>query len=414
LIGLVLLALLVMGGLHVWAWYHFRQANWLVERQQFSRAYVEYARSLRVWRWSAVTHLLAARAARRATRYADAERHLAECQRLQGPGASKSFDLALERLLLQAQSEEVSAVERPLWDYIDKNRAETPLILEALARGYVRMLRLGTALHCLQLLLKQEPDNIQALVLRGWILEGGGEPGPATTDYRHALELDPDRDDVRLSLAHLLLRDNPQEACSEFEVLIAHQPNNAEVLLGLGQAYRAVGETEKARPLIKALLAKDPENSKALAEWGALALASGGAVEAESLFRKAIAADPGNADAHYQLYLCLVQQPGREAEAAAQLETHKRVQADFARLGQIAGKEMTGAPNDPNLHYEMGIIYLRYGKPDQGVRWLYSALKLDPTHQPSHQALYEHFKEIGEKEKAEQHRSQLHARSNMP
>jgi tetratricopeptide (TPR) repeat protein len=294
-----------------------------------------------------------------------------------------------------------------LWDYIDKNRPETPLILEALARGYARALRLGTALRCLRMLLERDPDNIEALVLRGWIKEGGGEPEDAGKDYRRALELDSERDDVRLSLARILVRDNAEEARSHFEFLAVRQPDNPDVLLGLVQAHRALGEPEKAKPILDALLASDPENSKGLTELGSLTLPSGDTQAAEALFRRAIAADPANADAHYQLYLCLTQQPGREAEADAERENHKRVQADLVRLAEIAAKEMTTTPNDPNLHYQMGIIYLRYGKSDVGLRWLYSALRLDPTHQPSHQALYDHFKRSGDSEKAEQHRRQL-------
>ena len=123
--------------------------------------------------------------------------------------------------------------------------------------------------------------------------------------------------------------------------------------------------------------------------------------------RRAVAADPGNPEAHFQLYMCLLQQDGRAAEAAAEGETHKRVQADRERLAQIAVTEMTRRPYDPNLHYELGAIYLRNGKPDVGVRWMYSALRLDPAHQPSHQALADYFERTGETEKAQQHRRQL-------
>src|SRR5262249_1138400 len=183
--------------------------------------------------------------------------------------------LALERLLLQAQAGDVSEVEGVLWGYVEKKRPETPLILEALARGYVRMLRLGPAFHCLGMLLEREPDNIEALVLRAWIMGGGGQPGEARKDYRHALEVDPERDDVRLSLARLLVHDSPDEARPLFEHLAARQPDNPDVLLGLAQAYRAGGEPERARPILNALLAKDPGNSKGLVGRGALTVPAG-------------------------------------------------------------------------------------------------------------------------------------------
>jgi tetratricopeptide (TPR) repeat protein len=394
------------GGLHLWAWSQNREGDRLAERQQFSQAYGHYVKALEVWRWSAATHFAAARTARRAGLYPEAERHLAECQRLSGAGPGAPLPLALERLLLQAQAGDMSEVEEPLWSYIDKNKPETPLILEALAHGYVRMLRVGSAMRCLGMLLDREPDNVEALVMRGWLREGGTDAEAAVTDYRRALELNPERDDVRLRLARLLVHDHADEARAQFDYLLARQPGSTEALLGLAQAHAALGDLERARADLKAVLEQDPDNPRGLTELGMLTPGDK-AAEAEALFRKAIAADPANLQAHYQLYLCLIQQPGREAEADAQRETHKRVETDEVRLAEIASKEMTRHPKDPDLHAELGVLYLRYGKREVGVRWLYSALKLDPTHQVAHQALYDYYTRTGELEKAEQHRMQL-------
>jgi tetratricopeptide (TPR) repeat protein len=408
LVGTLAGVLLVVAAVNLWAWHHYRQANQLVARQHFAEAYPHYAQALKIWRWSADTQLLAGRTARRAGLYPEAEMHLAECERLQG---GSSVPLALEYLLLRAQTGDILEVEETLWKYVDKNKPETPLILEALARGYVRMLRLGTAMRCLQMLLERQPDHIEALLKRGWIMQGREEQMEAVKDFRRALELDPRRDDARLSLAQTLLSNRPEEARSLFEEVLSRQPESQEALLGLAEAHRAVGEPEKARAILETILAKDPNNSIALTEMGSLALPSGNSKEAEELFRRAVAANPGNLKAHYQLYLVLAQQPGREKEASAQREIHKRVEQDQQRLAHMASTDMTRHPDDPDLHYEMGMLYLRNGKPEIGIRWLYSALKLDPTHQPSHQALYDYYKQKGDLEKAEQHQLQLHPTS---
>jgi tetratricopeptide (TPR) repeat protein len=404
--------ILSAAGVNLWAWHHFREANRLAEQRQFAKAYPHYGQCLQVWRWSASTHFLAGRTARRADLYEEAEQHLKEAKRLEGDASGSAAPIALEFLLLQAQSGDIGPVEDVLWGYVAKEKPETPLILEAMARGYVRMLRLGTAMRCLRMLLEREPDNIEALVLRAWIQEGGGEPEDAIKDYRRALELDPERDDVHMGLARLQSHDNPQEARVHLEHVIARQPDNSVALVGLGEACWALGEAEKARPIFDALVAKDPNNSRALAGLGILTLAAGDTKEGEALLRKAVAADPANLEAQYQLYVCLLQQPGREAEAAGQRETHKRVEADRKRLAELASKDMTRNPNDPNLHYEMGAIYLHYGKPEVGVRWLHNALKLDPTHQPTHKLLYEHYKRTGELEKAEQHLREIRGEPN--
>lgn len=409
LVWLLLLGVvLTVAGINLWAWNHYREAGHSENRYQFSQAYTHYTQSLQVWRWSAALHFHAARAARRASLYPEAERHLAECQRLQGGATDASLPLALERLLLQAQSGDLDAVEATLWQYVEKDPSAAPLVLESLARGYARVLRPGTALRCLRDILQREPENVEALALAGKVAEqGGGEVKDAVKYYRRALELDPQREDARLNLAQILLRERPEEARSQFEYLLTRRPDNVEVMLGLAQAQRMLNETDKARALVETVLAKEPKNAKALTERGRLALLSGELAEAETSFRKAIAADPANREAQYRLYQCLAQQPNKEKEAAEQIAIYERVEADLERLGTIANKEMTRNPKDPKLYYEVGAFYLRYGKPDVGIRWLYSALKLDPGHQSSHQALYEYFQRSGDVEKAERHRLQL-------
>jgi tetratricopeptide (TPR) repeat protein len=256
-------------------------------------------------------------------------------------------------------------------------------------------------------ILKRDPDNVEAIANRGWVYERTSGAVDAMKDYRRVLELRPDRDDVRLSLAIILVNDNPDQARKEFESLIERQPDNPEVLLGLAHVYQSIPDLEdKAGALIDAVLSKDPNNSKALVEKGLLANSIGKTLvekglladgmrkieEGEALLKKAIEKDPGNLDAHFKLYLFLCNQAGREAEARAQRETHDRVEADRKRLAQIWGQEMSKKPYDADLHYQVGMIYWRLGKPDLALRWLESARKLKPDHQPTLQALSEFVK----------------------
>jgi tetratricopeptide (TPR) repeat protein len=383
--------LLLLGGTalaaHLWAQWHFEEANRLVDQQQFPEAYRHFEKCLWVWRWSAETHLLAGRTARRALQYPQAEAQFDRCLKLGGRDSATAGAVALERLLIPVQQGEFGDVEELLWEKVKKGVPETPLILEALARGYVRTYRLGAALACLRRILERDPDNVEALAHRGWVHEHTGALTDALKDYRRVLELKPDRDEQRLALATILLRDTAEEARREFERLLERQPDNPKVLLGLAQAYHALGlPAEKARPYIDAVLARDPDNSKALS---ILALSVDDPSECEVLLRKAIEKDPANLEAHWQLYLCLLQQ-GRKTEAAAQQERHAKVEADKVRMAQIVGQELTKTPYDPNLHYEMAIIYLRYGKIEKGIYWLQKTLRLDPNHQQARQAYAEH------------------------
>lgn len=413
MIALLASLLLAIGGINLWAWHHLRDAERLVAKQQYAAAYKHYEQCLQVWRWSFSIQLQAGRTARRAGLYSDAQEQLEQCRRLRSGSSQPAFSLALEQLLLQAQSGDINEVEDVLWAETKKRDADAPLILEALARGYMRVLRLGTAMMCWRMIVEREPDNVDALLNFGRLLESS-DPDAAVKNYRLALDVDPERDDVRLALGQALLRDRPDLARPYLEEVYRRQPDNAEAMIGLAQVYQGSAEPEKARELLKAALQQKPGDSRALGELGRLTVDSGRVAEGEALLRKAIAADFTNVDAHYHLYLSLLQQPGREAEAAAQQALHKRITDDNARLIQLASKDLNSTPNDPNLHYEMGTIFLRNGKSELGLRWLYFALKLDPTHQRTHQALYEHFRATGDTEKAEQHRQALNGDLSTP
>jgi tetratricopeptide (TPR) repeat protein len=392
---------------HLRAAQYFRDAERLMGEQRFAQAHALYVQCLQTWANSASTHLAASSAARRAGLYDEAEAHLGAAERLQGPTSSPSLPLALERLLLRAQTGEVREVEGALLNFVEKGRPETPLIREALARGYLRVYLLSAAMHSAQLLLEQQPDNVEGLLVRAWVREGGSETEQGLEDYRRALDLLPERDDIRLSLARALLRAHPHEARIPFEQLLVRQPENVEALVGLGEVYQAEGAAQKALAMFESAVALSPNNSRALTGLAVLSSGTKDVAKAEALLRRAIAADAGNQKAHYQLYLCLVQQPGKKAEAAAQHEVYQRVEADLRRLVEIASKDLARSPNDPNLYWELGTINLRNGRPEVGLRWLSVALKLDASHQPTHRAFYDYYQRTGQVEKAEQHRREL-------
>jgi FimV-like protein len=378
--------------------HHFNEGERLVGRQQFDEAYPHYVDCLKVWRRSADTELRAARTARRALMYPEANSHLDRCLSLAWQDSARATAVALERMLMQVQKGELADNEEILWEKVRQDAPETPLILEALARGYTRMLRLGPAMRCLRMLLERDPDNVEALFNRGCVAEGTTGPVEALKDFRRALDLRPDRDDVRLHLSRLLVLDNPNDALRHLEQLVARKPDDLELQMELAHAYMAAGDLDKARSLMDDILERDPDNSRALSEKGALLVATDRIVEGEALLRRAIAKDRSNVDAQYQLYLCLGRQEGRETERDAQRDLHKRIEADRNRLAQILSEDMSKSPFDANLHYELGMIYYRYGKTETGLRWLMSAFKLDPTHQPTQQALADHFKRVGDAE----------------
>jgi Tfp pilus assembly protein PilF len=54
--------------------------------------------------------------------------------------------------------------------------------------------------------------------------------------------------------------------------------------------------------------------------------------------------------------------------------------------------------------HECGVLSLRNGQEDQGVRLLTQALRKDPKHRPTHKALAEYYESKGDNAAAARHR----------
>jgi tetratricopeptide (TPR) repeat protein len=405
-LGGIILCLVTAGvGSHIWALHHLHEGERLVARQEYTDAYPQFVKALKVWRRSPDTELLAGRTARRAKMYAEAEPHFQHCLSLAGTDKAKSASVALERLLAQVQKGELTENEIILWGRVKRNDPDSLLILEAMFQGYINKLRLGPAMHCLDLILERDPYNVDALLNHGHIAKGTVGPTVALKDYRLALELRPDRDDIRLHLARLLVHDNANEALKLFEEVASGKPDDPELQMDLVRAYQAAGKLDEADAMVDQILERDPDNALALSEKGALlAVTPGRAAEGEALLRRAVARDPFEVGYQWKLYLCLSRQKGREAEADAQLAIHDRVKAERDRLTQILNVEMSKSPENPDLSYEVGMIYYMRGFKAAARRWWENALKFDPGHQAANKALFELFKQEGDKEAAEKHR----------
>src|SRR5438874_2379760 len=217
------------------AWHHLRAARLEIQRYHTPQALRHLEVCQRVWPEDPDALLVAARASRRALRYSEAEDLLEKYQRARGVDDPGSF----EQLLLTAERN-VDRVANQCWGYVGQGHAETPLILEALIRGYFRQYQLRAARLCLDRWLEMQPENAQAYYLDGqFYLVYAHDEGQAAGRYRRALELDPDHEEAHLCLARALLG-SPEdakaaEAAEHLEYVRQRQPDNLSVLVGLAE-----------------------------------------------------------------------------------------------------------------------------------------------------------------------------------
>jgi tetratricopeptide (TPR) repeat protein len=400
------LSLLGLGGYllvwNIWAAYHFRAAQRALDLRDFGLARLHLRPCLEVWPMGVRTRFLAARAAWRSGLYDVAHEHLAVCQRL--PWAPEA--LQRERDLIRLKRGDVT-VEQSLWARVDANDPEKQLILEILIQQYVSSYRLTRALDALNLFLQCQHDDVQALLGRGWVWEQLFDFARAVADYRRAVEIDSGNDAARLRLAETLLVSGPASAALDhFARLRQSQPGTPAVMLGLARCWRQLGQCNEARQLLDELLTGLPskradEDAAILSERGRIALDEAKPAEAEGYLRRAVAVAPYDRQANYNLYQCL-QQQGQTDEAGQYRLALKRIDADLKRIDLVL-KEVLKAPYNPSLRSEAGVIFLRNGETQKGLRWLNMALEQDPWHRPAHEALANYYQRTGRPDLAARH-----------
>jgi tetratricopeptide (TPR) repeat protein len=398
--------LLYVAGRHAWAWYHFRAAERDIEQFAFARALPHLQCSLEVWPSSLPTCLLAARTARRAGLLDEAQNYLEQLDRL-GPSDP---DRLLEILLLRCQRGLASAAdENDLWALVKHGQPQSCLILEALALGNLYTYRLGAAKKAADLLLETQPNHVQAYVWRGWIREGMHRSQEARADYVQALALNPEHAGARLRLAQLLLGlGTPREALDHFLHLRRKGDASLALLLGLAMCRKRLGEVEEARGLLAEARARFPDSAAVLRQQGILALEAGQPEVAEPLLRRALRREPFDAQACYSLAQALAQQGQREAAREFQARA-RRIDLDEQHLREIVG-QLGLRPDDAALHCAAGLICLRNGQAEEGVRWLKGALLADVRYGPAHQALAEYYEQAGQPGLARLHRQEASAK----
>jgi tetratricopeptide (TPR) repeat protein len=380
---------------------HFRAAEKALEKYRFREAREHLAHCLEVWPKNVEVRLLAARLARQTREFDQADEHLKACRLLQGGTDER---VALEQVLVRAQRGETEAVFAHCRSLIEREHPASPLILEALAQGYLRSYRLREAEHCLDLWLSRQPENPQALFIRAWVHEHWDRTEDAVETYRRTLQANPEHDEARLHLVRALLDTGMgAEAGSHLETLARRLPDHPAVLVYRGRSRFLEGDVEAADRLLEQAVTRFPRFAEGHAALGNLAYQKGQLARAEEALRRAVALAPGDYPNRHQLYQTLVSQ-GKQKEADAELVRVNRCKADLEALRQIISKRLPQAPHDPSLHYELGMIFLRGAEWDQALHWFRKALEHDPGHKQTHAAMAGYHRRLGNVGRASHHR----------
>jgi tetratricopeptide (TPR) repeat protein len=404
---LVALALagLVVAGAWLWqasrAWWEWRQAEAALGRHDLAAAAAHLERYLERRPHDAAAWFLAGRTARRRGRYPEAERCLERCQQLGGVTDATR----LEWDLLRVQQGDLRDIDARLRRTIGPDHPDALFVLEALAQGYFRCERLPDALEACELGLQREPGQLWPWLWRGRVFERLRYFDRALADYRRATEIAPDDPEARLAMGWLLLRQRqPGPAAEQFEYLLARSADDEAVLLGVAACRIEQSRSAEAVPLLERVLAKYPSSPSGLLLRGKAALEQDDPAGAEGWLREAVRLAPDDAEALHLLVQCL-RARSQDAEADPLAERLEQLRKDLHRLDEVV-RAVARQPDDAGPRHEAGVIALRVGRPDEGLRWLHEALRAQGDHGPTHAALADYYRRQGDQAAADFHRRQ--------
>jgi tetratricopeptide (TPR) repeat protein len=391
-----------LGGRWLSEAYLWRQARLAVEDQDFPRARTCLSDYLQLRPRDAAAHFALARVCRRADDLDACQEHLRTARGLGYP----LEEVQLEEMLGLAQSGALRPVEAALLGRLNEKQADEGLVLEALAKGYLRDYRVTEAVRLSELWQARQPRAWQPPFFRGQADDLLQLSNRAMDEYRSALEAAPDRPEVHLALAGACLScSRYEEALGEFRAYLRRRPGSPAGLYGIAYCQHWLGQADAACATLEELFAQQPEHGLGLLLRGHLASDLHRPEEALAWLRRAERVMPPEPELLIALIGSL-RQLHREDEAEQVQSQLNRVNDLSRRLWHLVNEEVLRRPDDVALRHQVGSILLDLGRAREALRWLLSALQIDPHHRPSHAALAACYEQLGDPARAQAHRRQ--------
>jgi tetratricopeptide (TPR) repeat protein len=394
---------LALAGGHLWAWHEYSLASTALDEDRFDDARRHLGWCLQLWPWSGEVRVFAACLERTAGNFDAAAAYLDECEKLHRPRDA----MQLEKTLLRAESGDLAEPDKALEKIIAEGPPETNLVLEALARFYMREERLVLARKALDRWLEQSPNCARAWHWLGWVQAKSSSGKDAIASYQRALQLQPNRWRAGLSLANLFL--DIKQSANAWPYLQAVQrshPDEPELLVALAQYHIFQGEGAAARQVLDHLLQAHPEEFDGLLLFGRLECEAGRPASGEGYLTQALKVRPMDDEALFRYYRCLRAQSGRSHDAAVVFERYERARRDHQRLRELLHTAAERTEDDAELCASIAEVLEHLGNP-AAVDWYDRALRKDPAMQKAHEALLKHFEQVGDVERAAHHREHL-------
>jgi tetratricopeptide (TPR) repeat protein len=287
------------------------------------------------------------------------------------------------------------------------------------------------AIHELQTAIQQKPDSVSSHFALGSVFESDKKLGNAEEQFRAALQIDPHFAPGAVKLSEVLISEGkPQAAVACLEDAVKQAPpDRAEpVQAGLGVAYAANGEMEKALVTLKNLVAAKPDSANAHFNLGLVYARQGQSRDQESAaaeLREVLRLDQGMDPARIALGRVLISLHKYSDATPVVLQYTRRQPRDaqgFYALGQAyQGLKKSDAavqaleraavldPKDAAVRFDLGMLLANTGQTNAAIQQLKATERLNPSDPAAHNELALLLEKTGDKEGTRAERARLAA-----
>jgi len=211
--------------------------------------------------------------------------------------------------------------------------------------------------HAMDGIALTHPDSARMHQIMAEHLVNRGDIPAALTQYRMALQADPNSSGAHFELGEALLFSSKSEASyedarKEFEASLALNHNDAKAESWLGQIFTSKQDMPAALEHYSRAVGLDPNDVDARVGLGKVLIAMGQLEGALSHLLEAVRLDPLNAAAHYRL-ASVYRELGRTADAHKELAAFSEIQQQKKRIlavyQQMRESPSTSEVRDPDV-----------------------------------------------------------------
>ena len=245
-----------------------------------------------------------------------------------------------------------------------------------LALLYARTERFDDAIQIYQGLIQRHPESLQVWLGIAAAYQQADRFEEAIAAYQESLKRSPNHTAAMSNLASCYEAVKQEaQAIRYYKAALAQEPNLSMANGNLGAIYQKQGELDKALPLLEKAVRHDPRFTAARYCLGLVLTKKREFQRAAMAYQQVIAQQSDHVGAYYNLAQALFRLK-RPEEGKQAMEIYRRLNA-IAQEIEDRERAILIEPNNPLKHYQLGLVYAKYGKIDEAISAFQGALDVD-------------------------------------